>query len=93
MRIELRRTPAKRVSLPTEIPRIRIGDLVQLRKAHPCGGDQWTITRTGADIGMKCTTCGRRVMLDRLIYERRLRKVIEEGPGTALVADAPPSQP
>ena len=92
MHIELRPTSTKSVPLPAEIPQIRIGDLVQLRKAHPCGGDRWTVTRTGADIGMKCTTCGRRVMIDRVIYERRLRKVINEGPGTAFVTGAPPPQ-
>ncbi len=63
-----------------EIPEIRVGDVVRMRKAHPCGGDQWTVTRIGADVGILCSTCGRRVMLDRLVYERRVKLVVEQGP-------------
>jgi hypothetical protein len=52
---------------------IRVGDHVVLRRPHPCGGTEWTVTRTGADIGLRCTTCGRRVLLDREVLERRAR--------------------
>ena len=52
------------------------GDRVELRKPHPCGSHTWTVTRTGADIGLQCTGCGRRVMLDREEFERRARMVI-----------------
>lgn len=55
---------------------IRIGDVVRLRKPHPCGGHEWTVVRVGADIGLKCDTCGRRVLLTRREFERRLEKVI-----------------
>ncbi len=48
------------------------GDVVILRKQHPCGGASWSVTRTGADIGLLCGTCGRRIMLDREEFERRL---------------------
>ncbi len=51
------------------------GDTVTLRKPHPCGGSAWTVVRVGADIGMKCATCGRRVMLAREEFERRARSV------------------
>jgi hypothetical protein len=61
-----------------DIPQIAVGDLVQLRKAHPCGGDTWRVTRVGADIGLQCATCGRRVMLDRLVAERRIRRTVEK---------------
>ena len=44
---------------------IRIGDLIQTRKPHPCGASEWTVTRTGADIKMRCSGCGRIVMLTR----------------------------
>lgn len=54
---------------------IAVGDGVTLRKAHPCGGFDWTVVRTGADIGIKCDRCGRRVMLDREEFERRARQV------------------
>lgn len=55
---------------------IRIGDVVRLRKPHPCGGHEWTVVRVGADIGLKCDMCGRRVLLTRREFERRLEKVI-----------------
>ncbi len=54
-----------------------VGMRVRLRKTHPCGGDEWTVTRTGADIGIQCARCGRRVMLDREEFERRVKQVIE----------------
>ena len=73
-----------------EIPEIRVGDVVRMRKAHPCGGDQWTVTRRGADVGIRCSTCGRRVMLDRLVYERRVRLVVEQGPPMEIPSNRPP---
>jgi len=48
------------------------GDVVRLRKTHPCGGREWSIARVGADIGLVCSTCGRRVLLDRRDAERRI---------------------
>ena len=66
--------------MPRDIPEVRVGDHVRMRKPHPCGGLEWTVTRVGADIGLRCATCGRRVMLDRLVYERRLKAVIRPGP-------------
>ncbi len=53
---------------------------VRLRKKHPCGSDEWTVTRTGADIGLVCDGCGRRIMLDREEFERRVREVISQAP-------------
>lgn len=53
-----------------------MGDLVQMRKAHPCGSDRWTVTRTGADVKIRCEGCGRVVMLDRVEFEKRVRKVL-----------------
>jgi len=55
---------------------IRTGDLVRLRKTHPCGGDEWEVVRVGADIGVKCLKCGRRVLLRRSVFERRVIKYI-----------------
>ena len=55
---------------------LNVGDLVKMRKAHPCGSDQWTITYVGADIKMKCAGCGRIVMLDRPTFEKRIKKVV-----------------
>lgn len=55
---------------------VRVDDVVQLRKKHPCGGDTWRVVRLGADIGLLCTTCDRRLLLDRLVFERRVRKIL-----------------
>lgn len=54
---------------------IAIGQIVQLKKKHPCGGDRWRVTRVGADIKISCLTCGRTVMLDRAEFEKRVKKV------------------
>jgi hypothetical protein len=55
---------------------IALGDLIKMRKAHPCGSDEWVITRTGADVKIKCRGCGRVVMLDRAEFEKRVKKII-----------------
>lgn len=55
---------------------VQTGDKAVMRKAHPCGGFEWIVTRIGADIGLKCLKCGRRVMLTREDFERCL-KVLE----------------
>lgn len=62
------------------IMEIRLGDLVRLRKVHPCGGYEWEVVRLGADIGITCLTCGRRVLLDRSVFEKRVRTFIRRGP-------------
>jgi hypothetical protein len=56
---------------------IRLGDIVQMRKPHPCGGDTWRVVRLGAEIGIRCTTCQRRVLLPRSTFERRVKKFLE----------------
>lgn len=53
------------------------GDVVQTRKFHPCGSNQWTIIRTGADVKIKCLGCGRIVMLDRAEFVKRAAKIVE----------------
>lgn len=53
------------------------GTAVELRRAHACGGRIWTVTRGGADVRLECQTCGRAVMLERAVFGRRLRKVVE----------------
>ncbi len=52
---------------------IRVGDVVQLKKKHPCGSDQWQVIRVGIDIGIKCQKCNRRVFLERAVFERRVK--------------------
>ena len=56
---------------------IRVGDIVITRKTHPCGSSRWRIYRVGADIGMRCLGCDRRVMLSRRKFERAIKSVIE----------------
>jgi hypothetical protein len=57
----------------------RMGDVVQLRKAHPCGAFQWQIVRLGADIGLRCLGCSRRVLLERRTLEKRLKTFVSRG--------------
>ena len=56
-------------------PEFDLGDIVQMKKKHPCGGYLWQVTRVGADIKMKCLTCECVVMLPRSEFERRLVRV------------------
>ena len=55
---------------------VKLGDLVQMRKTHPCGSDRWTVIRVGADIKIRCQGCGRIVMMDRADFTRRVKKII-----------------
>ena len=57
----------------------RMGDVLQLRKPHPCGSFEWEVTRLGADIGLRCQKCGRRLLLERRTLERRLRDFVSRG--------------
>ena len=66
---------------------IRLGDVIQSRKPHPCGSDTWTVIRTGADIKMKCNVCGRIVMLDRDSFLRRRKAVLSRGTSSANLAN------
>ena len=52
------------------------GDVVRLKKPHPCGEYLWTVTRLGADIGLVCRRCGRYVMMPRSQLARRMRGVV-----------------
>jgi hypothetical protein len=57
-----------------------IGDQLKLRKPHPCGGYEWTVVRLGADIGLQCNTCERRVLLPRRELEKRLKAKLPPAP-------------
>ena len=59
---------------------VRIDDRLTLRKPHPCGGRTWRVHRLGADIGLTCEGCGRRVLLERRELERRFTGYLERGP-------------
>ncbi len=58
---------------------MRMGDVLRLRRKHPCGGFDWDVVRVGLDIGLRCRTCGRRVLLDRPTLRRRISEVVERG--------------
>lgn len=60
------------------LPDLQLNDIVRMRKPHPCGSYEWMVTRLGADIGLVCKTCGRRVMLTRRELARRTKTIIPQ---------------
>ncbi|MBA7483878.1 hypothetical protein ES707_19395 [subsurface metagenome] len=58
---------------------INMGDVVRLKKKHPCGSYEWQVVRLGADIGIKCLKCQHRVLLERSTLERRVKAFITRG--------------
>lgn len=60
------------------LPDLQLDDVVRLRKVHPCGSYEWTVVRLGADIGLECRGCNRRVLLTRRELARRLKKIISK---------------
>ena len=57
---------------------INIGDVVQMRKKHPCGSFQWEVVRLGTDVGIVCQGCGRKVLLPRGTFNKRLKKIVQK---------------
>ncbi len=68
---------------------LRLGDQVALRKTHPCGSTTWRVVRLGADIGIVCDGCGRRVLLERRELERRIVRFLERGDAGAAPDERP----
>ncbi|MEA2638906.1 MAG: hypothetical protein QOF51_300 [Chloroflexota bacterium] len=66
----------------------RIGDIVKLRKPHPCGNFEWTVVRIGADIGLRCTKCSHRVLVPRSEVERRLHSFVSRAAHSDPFGDA-----
>ena len=60
----------------TRMDGVLLGDLVQMRKTHPCGSDRWTVIRVGAEIKIRCMGCSRIVMMDRADFTKRMKKVL-----------------
>jgi hypothetical protein len=58
------------------LPDIQLGDELRLRKPHPCGSYEWKVVRLGADVGLECLKCKRRILLPRRELSNRLKKVI-----------------
>jgi len=55
---------------------LKIGQILKLKKPHPCGGYEWVVKRLGADIGIECLKCGRYVMIPRHELERRIKEIM-----------------
>lgn len=64
----------------SEAPQLRIGDVAVMRKPHACGSSEWEIIRVGADIGIRCLRCRRRVLLERSYFNARVKAI---RPGTS----------
>lgn len=62
--------------------KLAIGDVIKLRRAHPCGSQQWEVLRTGADLRLRCLGCGRQIWMERF----RLEKLLMEAPGARVAA-------
>ena len=58
---------------------IKLGDIVRLKKPHPCGSYEWEVVRLGADIGIRCRGCQHRVLMARSVFERRIKEFISRG--------------
>jgi hypothetical protein len=67
---------------------IHLGDIVRLRKPHPCGSYDWEVVRVGTDVGLVCQTCGRRVMLQRSVFNKRLKTILKSAADGADAAEA-----
>jgi hypothetical protein len=66
-----------------------LGDVVRLRRAHPCGSSEWLVDRLGADIGLRCQGCGRHVLLERRLLETRLTEFVSRGDAVMSAAVSP----
>jgi hypothetical protein len=67
------------------LPDLSLGDVVQLRKPHPCGSKDWEVVRLGADIGIQCRGCGHRILLERRDLAKRMKTILRRG-----LNDTPP---
>ena len=56
----------------------KLGSIVEMKKQHPCGTNLWQITRLGADIKIECLNCKRSVMIPRVEFNKKLKKIVEE---------------
>lgn len=60
-----------------QTPEYKLGSKVIMKKQHPCGTNEWEIIRLGADIKIRCIHCNRTIMLPRIEFNRKLKKVID----------------
>lgn len=60
---------------------IHVGDVLKMKKAHPCGSQEWSVLRVGMDFKLRCMGCGHDVMLPRAKAEKNIRKILRDGQG------------
>ena len=60
-----------------EEEKIKIGTIVTMKKGHPCGANEWEIVRVGADMKLKCTNCNRVIMMPRIEFNKKLKKIVK----------------
>ena len=58
---------------------IRLGDILRMKKGHPCGGNEWDVLRIGMDFRLQCRKCGRMIMVPRKLAEKNLRLLMRDG--------------
>ena len=58
---------------------IRLGDVLRMKKGHPCGGNEWEVQRVGMDFRLLCKKCGRMIMIPRKLAEKNLRQLTRDG--------------
>lgn len=61
------------------LPEINLNDKIRLKKPHPCGSYDWEVVRLGADIGLICLKCGRKILLPRQDLRKRFKAILEKG--------------
>ena len=57
---------------------VRVGDILRMKKEHPCGGSEFDVLRVGMDFKIRCRTCGRELMLPRVKVEKRIKAILRE---------------
>jgi len=65
--------------MPDNPLEVQVNDIIQTRKPHACGGDQWRVYRNGADIGLRCLTCDRHVMLAYRDFAKAMKRFVSRG--------------
>ena len=63
---------------------VRVGDVLRMKKPHPCGSQEFTVLRVGMDFKIRCTTCGHEIMVPRLKCEKNIKKILRENTGDEL---------
>lgn len=70
-----------------EILKFRLGDILELKKTHPCGGRQFRVLRMGSEVRIVCCSCGRDLIMDRIKLERAVKRVIPAPDSTPETAE------